>query len=120
MPVAGSLSVSPGTRPYGALLDVKLGESFCFPVCTILKMRKIPFVFMTGYPDLSFIPLEFRAAPVVWKPFYEDELRAAVVLIVHGYEPLIETQALMAEQFRSSRCCAGPRPGGRRTPNLWR
>jgi DNA-binding response OmpR family regulator len=33
----------------GALLDVKLGESLCFPVCTILKMRKIPFVFMTGY-----------------------------------------------------------------------
>jgi DNA-binding response OmpR family regulator len=70
----------------GALVDVKLGESLCSPVCTILKTRNIPFVFMTGYEDLSMIPLEFRAAPVVWKPFRDDELKAAVALIVPGYE----------------------------------
>ncbi len=70
----------------GAVLDVKLGDGLCFPICTILKARKIPFVFLTGYGDLSLIALEFRAAPVLWKPFDEDELRAAVALIVPGYE----------------------------------
>ena len=70
----------------GAVQDVKFGDGLCFPICTILKSRKIPFVFMTGYRDRSLIPLEFRAAPVVWKPFDEDELRAAVALIVPGYE----------------------------------
>lgn len=78
----------------GALLDVKLSESLCFPVCAILKMRKIPFVFMTGYDDLSIIPLEFRSAPVVSKPFFEGELRAAIGLMVRGYqEPLVGPQA---------------------------
>jgi DNA-binding response OmpR family regulator len=77
----------------GALLDVKLGESFCFPVCTILRMRKVPFAFMTGYGDRSIIPPEFRSAPVVWKPFHEGELRAAVALAIHGYEEPVEPQA---------------------------
>jgi DNA-binding response OmpR family regulator len=66
----------------GAVLDVKLGDGLCFPICTILKARKIPFVFLTGYGDPSLIPRAFRAAPVVWKPFDEDELRAAIALIV--------------------------------------
>jgi hypothetical protein len=43
----------------GAVLDVKLGDGLCFPICTILKSRKIPFVFMTGYEDLSMIPWSF-------------------------------------------------------------
>jgi CheY-like chemotaxis protein len=69
----------------GAVLDVKLEDGLCFPVCTILKAGKIPFVFLTGY-ELSTIPLRFRAAPMVGKPFADDELRAALALIVHGYE----------------------------------
>jgi CheY-like chemotaxis protein len=64
----------------GALLDVKLHEALCFPVAAILKARDIPFVFMTGYNERSSIPPEFRAAPLICKPFEEDELRAALAL----------------------------------------
>lgn len=64
----------------GALLDVKLHEALCFPVAAILKARNIPFAFMTGYRESSLIPLEFRAAPLVCKPFKDDELRAALAL----------------------------------------
>jgi hypothetical protein len=52
-------------RPWldGALLDVKRHEALCFPVAAILKARDIPFIFMTGYDEISSIPPEFRAAP---------------------------------------------------------
>ncbi len=64
----------------GALLDVKLHEALCFPIAAILKARNIPFAFMTGYKECSSIPPEFRAAPLICKPFEEDELRAALAL----------------------------------------
>ncbi len=67
----------------GALLDVKLHEALCFPVAAILKARNIPFIFMTGYNECSSIPPEFRAAPLVCKPFEKDELRAALALFAH-------------------------------------
>jgi DNA-binding response OmpR family regulator len=70
----------------GAILDVKLGESLCFPVCTILKSRRIPFVFLTGDWDPSLIPPEFCSAPVVLKPFHKDQLRAALASIMRGSE----------------------------------
>ena len=67
----------------GALLDVKLHEALCFPVAAILKARNVPFVFMTGYNEWSSIPAEFRAAPLICKPFEEEELRAALASFVH-------------------------------------
>jgi CheY-like chemotaxis protein len=70
----------------GALLDVTLDDGLCFPVCTILKLRRIPFAFVSGYGDQSIVPGAFRAAPVVCKPFDEHALRSALTLIVPGDE----------------------------------
>jgi DNA-binding response OmpR family regulator len=67
----------------GALLDVKLGENLCFPVCSILAARKIPFILLTGYRQSSLIPPALCAAPLVCKPFREDELGAALALILN-------------------------------------
>ncbi len=67
----------------GALLDVKLGENLCFPVCTILAARKIPFILLTGYRQSSLIPPELCAVPLVCKPFSEDDLGAALALILN-------------------------------------
>jgi DNA-binding response OmpR family regulator len=74
-----------GAAPWldGALLEVKLHEARCFPVAAILKARDIRFIFMTGYDEISSIPPAFRAAPLVCKPFEEDELRAALDLSAH-------------------------------------
>lgn len=83
----------PGVRPWrgkilvvedsehrldGALLDVRLHNVLCFPIAVILKAHKILFIFMTGYRDPSVFPVEFRAAPVVCKPFGNEELRTAL------------------------------------------
>jgi CheY-like chemotaxis protein len=61
----------------GAILDINLGGRPCFPVCTILSARRIPFVFLTGYPAAA-IPIEYRVAPLVTKPFEPNEMKEIV------------------------------------------
>jgi DNA-binding response OmpR family regulator len=58
----------------GAILDINLGGRPCFPICAILSARRIPFVFLTGYPEAG-IPVEYRGAPLVAKPFEPTEMK---------------------------------------------
>jgi CheY-like chemotaxis protein len=62
----------------GALLDVKLGDELSFPAAWILKMRGIPFVFLTGYSGGTRIPVAFREVRLIEKPFEAEELRQAL------------------------------------------
>jgi len=62
----------------GAVLDINLKGWRCFPVCAILSARRIPFIFLTGYSDLSTIPMEYRGAPVIIKPFATAEMKEAL------------------------------------------
>lgn len=50
-----------------ALLDISLRGQTIFPVAAFLKMKHIPFAFVTGYDD-SVIPAFFRSTPVFPKP----------------------------------------------------
>ena len=61
----------------GALLDVRLNGDVSFPVASILSMRGIPCIFLTGYENQQ-IPPDFRAAPGLPKPFDVDELKEAI------------------------------------------
>jgi DNA-binding response OmpR family regulator len=72
----------------GAVLDLKLGNHFCFPICGILSGRRIPFIFLTGYGERAPIPLEFGAAPVVGKPFEVREMKVALVAMLGRREGL--------------------------------
>jgi response regulator RpfG family c-di-GMP phosphodiesterase len=58
----------------GAILDINLNGRPCFAVCAILSARRIPFIFLTGYPDAA-IPIEYRGAPLVAKPFEPNEMK---------------------------------------------
>ncbi|SEP24174.1 CheY chemotaxis protein or a CheY-like REC (receiver) domain [Rhodospirillales bacterium URHD0017] len=58
----------------GAILDINLAGRPCFPVCAILSARRIPFVFLTGYPEAK-IPAEYRWAGLVTKPFEPTEMK---------------------------------------------
>jgi len=51
----------------GALLDVNLNGEMSYPVAALLKMKQIPFAFMSGSDD-SVLPAFFRAALVCSKP----------------------------------------------------
>ena len=83
----------------GALLDVKLGNDFCYPIASILKVREIPFSFVTGWcDDLSLLPLEFRDIARLPKPFENDEVRAALASMLYGLDakcaPTVATDVL--------------------------
>ncbi|MGY3355768.1 CheY-like chemotaxis protein [Bradyrhizobium sp. GM0.4] len=56
-----------------ALLDVNLAGELVFPVARILRERRIPFLFSTGYggPPLE---EEFNSSPAIGKPFSIDQL----------------------------------------------
>jgi len=50
----------------GALLDINLAGERCFPIAEALKVRDIPFAFLTGYVDFG-TPPEYRGAPLLAK-----------------------------------------------------
>ncbi len=60
-----------------AVLDVNLAGRVSYPVAQILQGRKIPFVFATGY-GVAALPEDLRGAPVLAKPFRQDELARAL------------------------------------------
>jgi CheY-like chemotaxis protein len=62
----------------GALLDVNLAGEFCFPVAAALRQRGVPFIFLTGYDDPGLIPIEFRTALRLSKPFDRTKLTTAI------------------------------------------
>jgi CheY-like chemotaxis protein len=62
-----------------AVLDVNLAGSMSYPVAKILKLRNVPFVFATGY-GMAGLPKELHAAPVISKPFRQEQLGQALRL----------------------------------------
>lgn len=60
-----------------ALLDVNLRGKEVFPVAEILRLRGIPFTFLTGY-DRQTLPAAFASVKILPKPFKSQELLAAV------------------------------------------
>ncbi|KHK64844.1 response regulator [Pseudomonas frederiksbergensis] len=65
-----------------AILDVNLAGERVFPVAEILRDRKIPFLFSTGY-GASGVPAEFARYPVLHKPFSESELQLKIALTLN-------------------------------------
>jgi CheY-like chemotaxis protein len=61
-----------------AVLDVNLDGKPAFPVADILRERRIPFVFSTGY-GASGVPTEFIGHPVLSKPFSIRNLQSAIL-----------------------------------------
>jgi DNA-binding response OmpR family regulator len=76
--VAEGCRLARQTRLDGAVLDFELRDDLCVPICRILAAQHIPFLFLSGYTDLSMIPLEFRDAPLVCKPFESSEMKSAL------------------------------------------
>lgn len=56
-----------------AILDVNVAGELVFPVARILRERRIPFLFSTGYGQPS-LDDEFRNALTIGKPFSAEQL----------------------------------------------
>jgi len=67
-----------------AVLDLNLNGHSALPVARILRERRVPIIFSTGYgrPGVS---QEFAAYPIVPKPFVSADLRdsIATALMLH-------------------------------------
>lgn len=63
------------------MLDVNLGGQTSYPIADALVVRRIPFVFSTGYDDDRIAP-RFVDRPVLKKPFSDEELAAALARLL--------------------------------------
>lgn len=52
---------------HAAVTDINLGRGPCFKIASAFREAGIPFLFLTGYDQVS-IPAEFQAAPLLVKP----------------------------------------------------
>jgi CheY-like chemotaxis protein len=60
-----------------ATLDLNLSGAKSFPVADALEVRRVPFVFMTGY-SASLLQGRYSGHPMLQKPFNEPDLVAAL------------------------------------------
>jgi DNA-binding response OmpR family regulator len=74
---AQALELIETTEIDAAVLDVNLDGTDSFGVAAVLKDRKKPFIFATGYGTSRVAP-EFAGAPVVQKPYRMEELVSAL------------------------------------------
>lgn len=61
-----------------AVLDVNLAGVVSYPVAEALRARGVPFVFSTGY-GAGGLPDAMRDAPVLSKPYRQEQLAEALV-----------------------------------------
>jgi CheY-like chemotaxis protein len=60
-----------------AVLDINLGGDMSFPVADVLRERKIPFLFVSGYTSAGLVE-EYRNEVRLRKPFRTPELASAI------------------------------------------
>ena len=66
-----------------AILDVNVSNALSFPVADILRERRIPFIFATGYGSHG-LDHRFKDAVVLQKPFMQAEFERAISQMLHN------------------------------------
>jgi CheY-like chemotaxis protein len=66
-----------------AILDVNVAGELVFPVARILRERRIPFLFSTGYGNPS-LDDEFRSTLTIGKPFSAEQLAEKLRTLLAG------------------------------------
>jgi CheY-like chemotaxis protein len=70
-----------------AILDVNLAGQATYAVAEALRDRRIPFVFATGYAAAQ-IDKTYEDAPVLPKPFQQQDLARAIGCLFGGDPPV--------------------------------
>jgi CheY-like chemotaxis protein len=66
-----------------AILDVNIDGHQVFPIADILRGRKLPFIFITGYGARG-LPDAYRDTPTLQKPFQMQDLKATLARVLPG------------------------------------
>jgi light-regulated signal transduction histidine kinase (bacteriophytochrome)/CheY-like chemotaxis protein len=85
VPSSAAAMAALDATPYdAAVLDVNLRGELSFGVATALSLRRVPFMFLTGYGDELALPPAFAAVPRRAKPLGEGELVSLVRALVEA------------------------------------
>lgn len=72
------------TAPDAALLDINLAGDASFPLAELLRAKRIPFAFCSGYGETAAVPDSLRDAPLIAKPFEPADLLELVASLTRG------------------------------------
>jgi CheY-like chemotaxis protein len=81
--VAVALGLIEATPPDAAILDMNLGKELSYPAADALRIRRIPFMFLTGYVAPGIDP-RFHNELVMTKPFDFEKIRQG---LNHLFDP---------------------------------
>lgn len=70
-----------------AVLEVNLNGELVWPAAKVLRARRIPFAFATGYSGTVAPPPELAAAPWIEKPVEPERLASVVAALVEDRCP---------------------------------
>ena len=66
-----------------AVLDINLGHEDSYPIAGTLHGRDIPFLFITGYNELTINGSEFEGRTLLRKPILLSELEESLLTLVN-------------------------------------
>jgi CheY-like chemotaxis protein len=84
--VADALGLIDSIPPDAAILDVNLRKEVSYPVADVLRGRRIPFMFATGYVAQG-VDRRFYDELVVSKPFDFETIRQALSHLLEAGHP---------------------------------
>lgn len=87
--VAQGLDEIDRTRFDFAILDVNLGHETSFPIADRLAALNVPFLFATGYSDMTDRFKDYPAAEILQKPYSPESIGRAVEAIFSRIRPAI-------------------------------
>lgn len=70
--------------PDAALLDINLAGEASFPLAELLRSKRIPFAFCSGYGEPAILPDSLRDTPFIAKPFETEELLRLIGDLTRG------------------------------------
>lgn len=80
--VAVALELARGSAIDAAILDIELSDGQSWPVADALQARDIPFAFSTGHGQDADLDARFATAPILAKPFDEDQLQSILASLL--------------------------------------
>ncbi|MCH2134615.1 MAG: response regulator [Phycisphaerales bacterium] len=80
--VSAALKLITNTTPGGAVLDVNLGREDSIPIARKLSELSVPFLFITGFENVSIKSDEFGSRPLIRKPVLFDTLKTALAKLM--------------------------------------
>jgi CheY-like chemotaxis protein len=75
--IDGALQFLADAQPDFVILDINLNGTLSYPVAALLRSRKIPFVFVSGY-DAAALDAAYADVQILQKPFCIGDLDAAL------------------------------------------